>query len=162
MWDQNVTYESLRAYYWWWKSSFCGFAPFLMMHLCLLRVEFATLRNSATPTLSPSFCLCVFTKSLVLFNYGFSAQSLLTGGVSEGELAEIQTADRVQKSLHITLNLLRWLAHGAKHSLTLSVSQMRTDSEQTLNTFNSSCCQHLQAIPIVEYAATHTHTHICI
>lgn len=139
------------------------------MHLRPLRDGITPLRNAhstATPTLSlartftPSLCPhYLFTERRGLFNYRFSAQSLLTGCMSDGALAQSQTADRVQKSLQIILILLHWPTvqnihlHWASLKCALTASKHWTPSTATtvsifkqyppqsiqLHTFSPSC-----------------------
>lgn len=150
----------------------------LMMHLCLLRDRITPLRNEQhshshlcfAHTFSHCFCPYLFTERPGLFNYRFSTQSLLTGCMSGRMLAQSQTANRVQKSLQIILNLLHWPTvqnihlHCASLKSALTASKHWTPSTATtVSIFKQYPPQSIQLhtfpCPRV-HTLTHTHIHL--
>lgn len=140
------------------KQPLC-FCSFLMMHLCLLRDRITPLRKTqcshsycVSPGLPPCFPPRLFTESPVLFNYGFSAQSLLNGCMSDRTLAQSQATARVQKSPQIILNLPLWATVQKFHLQWASVKSALTASEHwatstasTVSSFEwstSPCTRH--------------------
>lgn len=124
--------------------------------------------NAATPTLSyshiHSLCPDLFTDRPGLFNYRFSAQSLLTGCMSGRTQAQSQTADRVQKSLRIILNLLHWPTvqnihlHWASLKSALTASKHWTPS--TATTVSIFKQYPPQSIQLHTLPHSHTRTYI--
>lgn len=114
------------------------------------------MQKAVTPSyicLFGSFCHDLFTQYRVCLIIDLEGNLSLLAVRQTETLAQSPNADRAR--VFADHPQTRSLAHGAEHSLTLCISQIHSDSLQTLNTFNNYYCQHLQAIPSAEYAAPH-------
>lgn len=146
--DQDVTLESLRAYYRVIEIQPLCFSSLLMMHLCLLRDGITPPRKvrhghshhrraeafthpPSRPSLLQGGWLCLII--------GLVHNHYLLAACQAARLARSQAAEGAQEVFAHHPQPFP-LAHGAEHSLTLSVSQICTDSRQTVNTFSSYYC----------------------
>lgn len=114
-------------------------------------------------TFTHSFCPYLFPRRPGLFNYRFTAQSLLTGCMSNSMLAQSQTADGARKSLHIILKLFHWPTvqnihlHWASLKSALTASKHWTPSTATtVSIFKQYPPQNIQ---LRTFPHSHTRAH---
>lgn len=154
--DQDVTLESLRAYYRVIEIQPLCFSSLLMMHLCLLRDGITPPRKvrhghshhrgAEAFTHPPPPTYLFYKDAAFCLIMGLVHNHCLLAACQAARLARSQAAEGAQEVFAHHPQPLP-LAHGAEHSLTLSVSQICTDSRQTVNTFSSYYCLCLRATP---------------